>query len=98
MDIQTDDAFGQPGQNFLVARYSRDFLQRSRIGALAINKEGGADGHYNRTFGVDANCGMGANLQVNAFLAKTATPGLDGRDQSFSGRIRDRDPGVGTSG
>jgi len=80
MDIQTDDAFGQPGQNFLVARYSRDFLQRSRIGALAINKEGGVDGHYNRTFASDLIFAPNPRLTFNAFLAKTATPGTGDDD------------------
>ena len=37
------------------SRYSRDVLQRSRVGAIFINKESvdGSD-HYNRTMGVDA--------------------------------------------
>ena len=38
MDIQTDDALGQPGENFFVGRYSRD-VGRSQIGALVINKQ-----------------------------------------------------------
>ena len=44
MDIQTDDAFGQPGENFLVARYSRDILSRSEVGGILINRETGGAG------------------------------------------------------
>ena len=33
LDIQTDSAFGRPGDNFLVGRYSSDVLKRSRVGA-----------------------------------------------------------------
>jgi hypothetical protein len=61
LDIQTDSAFGKPGDNFLVGRYSLDVLSRSRIGALFINKESaGGSAHYNRTMGVDANLALGA--------------------------------------
>ena len=42
--------------------------------------------------GVDANLAIGRSLQVNSYLAKTATPGLDGRDMAFYGRIAYRDP------
>jgi hypothetical protein len=93
LDIQTDSAFGKPGDNFLVARYGSDVLKRSRVGALFINKETmGGDAHYNRVVGADANLVLGKNLQVNSFVAKTDTPGLNGRDMAFFGRIAYRDP------
>jgi hypothetical protein len=93
LDIQTDSAFGRPGDNFFVGRYSRDILSRSRVGALFINKES-VDGssHFNRTMGVDANLAITRNLQVSSYLAKTATPGLSGQDMAFYGRIAYRDP------
>ena len=93
LDIQTDSAFGRPGDNFLVARYGSDVLKRSRVGALFINKQTmGGDTHYNRVVGADANLVLGKNLQVNSFVAKTDTPGLSGRDMAFFGRIAYRDP------
>jgi hypothetical protein len=93
LDIQTDSAFGKPGDNFLVARYGSDVLKRSRVGALFINKQTmGGDAHYNRVLGADANLVLGKNLQVNSFVAKTATPGLNGSDMAFFGRIAYRDP------
>ena len=93
LDIQTDSAFDKPGDNFFVGRYSRDILSRSRVGALFINKDStaGSD-HYNRTMGVDANLAISRNLQVNSFLAKTQTPGLEGKDMAFYGRVAYRDP------
>ncbi len=103
MDVQTDDAFGRPGDNFFVSRYSRDVFRRSRVGALFINKES-VDGspHYNRTMGVDGNFTFGNSFQVNSFLAKTATnpempwvggrPIGEGQDMSFYGRVAYRDP------
>ena len=58
MDIQTDNLLGvdnvnRRGENFFVARYSRDILSRSKIGALVINKELSGDDYYNRTFAAD---------------------------------------------
>jgi hypothetical protein len=93
LNIQTGEAFGRPGDNFFVGRYSRDILQRSRIGALVINKDTlGGSAHYNRTLGVDAVLAPTSNLQINSYLAKTETPGLDGQDLAFYGRIAYRDP------
>jgi len=93
LDIQTDPAFGRPGDNFFVGRYSRDILSRSRVGAIFVNKQssGGSD-HFNRTMGVDANLALSRTLQVNSFLAKTSTPGLSGDDMAFYARIQYRDP------
>jgi hypothetical protein len=93
LDIQTDSAFSRPGDNFFVGRYSRDILRRSRVGALFVNKQS-VDGstHFNRTMGVDANLAIGRSLQITSFLAKTETPGMDGKDMSFYGRIAYRDP------
>ncbi len=93
LDIQTDSAFSRPGDNFFVGRYSRDILRRSRVGALFVNKQS-MDGstHFNRTMGVDANLAIGRSMQISSFLAKTETPGMDGKDMSFYGRIAYRDP------
>jgi hypothetical protein len=93
LDIQTDSAFGKPGDNFFVGRYSRDVLKRSRVGALFINKDTlDGDPHFNRTMAVDANLAVTSKLQVNSYLAKTDTPGRDGKDMAFYGRIAYRDP------
>jgi hypothetical protein len=93
LDIQTDSAFGKPGENFLVSRFSRDVLNRSRVGAIFINKESvGAGSRFNRTMGLDANLALSKNLQVASFVAKTSTPGMEGRDMAVYGRIAYRTP------
>jgi hypothetical protein len=93
LDIQTDGAFGRPGDNFLVGRYSRDVLSRSRVGAIFINKESAqGSSHFNRTMGADANLALGRNTQVSSFIARTATPGLNGKDMAFFGRVAYRSP------
>ena len=93
LDIETAGAFGRPGDNFLVTRYSSDVLKRSRVGAMFINKQTmGGDKHYNRTVGADANLVLGANLQLTSYVAKTDTPGLQGSDLAFFGRVAYRNP------
>jgi hypothetical protein len=78
LDLQTDDAFGEPGANFLVARFSRDILQRSQVGGIFINKEAARGGYYNRTFAADASFVLTQSLSIDAFLAGTQTPGVPG--------------------
>jgi hypothetical protein len=93
VDIQTDDYFSKPGDNFFVGRYSRDIFKRSRVGAIFVNKDT-LDGSslYNRTMGVDANLAFSPNLQFQGFLARTDSPDKEGNDGAYFGRIAYRDP------
>lgn len=86
MDIQTDEAFGEPGENFLVARYSRDMMERSRIGGLVINKQAGRGGRYNRTYAADLIWSPIPAFTLDAFLAATETTGLS--DDQMAGHVR----------
>ncbi len=86
MDIQTGDAFGKPGENFFVARYSRDFLSRSKVGGLIVNKQAVEGGAFNRTFAADASLTPHRNVTVTSFLARTSTPGASGGDLAFHTR------------
>ncbi len=83
MDVQTQEAFGRPGENFFVARYGRDILSRSRIGAIVINKQTNLFDQapntldsYNRTFGADMTLSLHPAFTVSGFLAETASPGI----------------------
>ena len=75
-----------PAHNFTVARLAREVGQRSSFGAMFINKRATTDepgtNSFNRTFGLDANLGVGDHLTFFNYLAKTQTPGLSGRDHS----------------
>ena len=86
MDLQTDDAFGARGENFLVARYSRDVFARSKIGAMLINKEVTGDTYFNRTFAVDMTMAPHPSLAFNGFLAGTSTEGVS--DGQMAGHLR----------
>ncbi|HUE95880.1 MAG TPA: DUF5916 domain-containing protein, partial [Longimicrobiaceae bacterium] len=86
LDVQTDDAYGRPGENYLVSRYSRDFLGRSKIGGLFINKQAMSGGHYNRTYAADMNIAPHPYLTINGFIAKTESPGVD--SDQYGGHLR----------
>jgi len=86
MDIQVEDLKDpngdvvESGQNFLVSRYSRDVFERSRVGALFINKAASSGGDFNRTYAVDMSLGVTPYLTVEGFLAQTSTPGISTDD------------------
>ena len=94
MDIQTDGLpgdvgrglTGRDGENFFVARYSRDIMARSKVGALVINKHVGNGDHVNRTFAADMTLAPHPSFLVNSFIAKTSTTGLD--DGDLAGYVR----------
>jgi hypothetical protein len=78
LSVQTDEAFGQSGENFLVTRYSRDILGRSRVGGIFINKQEFGGDHWNRTAGADFVLAPHPSFTMNGFLAGTATAGEGG--------------------
>ena len=80
MNIQTQEALGQAGENVFVGRYSRDILARSKVGGLLINKEVNGKSYYNRTFAADTTLALHQNFVMKGFIAKTQTPELLGDD------------------
>ncbi len=79
-----------PGNTFTVARVNQELANRSSIGVIIVNRDG--DGSllipesddYNRTFAIDGRWGIGDNLIIEGWIAKTETPGLDDRDSAFA--------------
>jgi hypothetical protein len=77
--------------NYTVARFSRELPNRSSIGVIGVNRqstspfEGGSE--FNRTFGADANFGLGAYGNWFNYVAKSKTPGVDGSDHAYSSRF-----------
>mgnify|MGYP003693591427 CR=1 FL=1 len=95
LDIQTDDAFGRPGDELPGRRATAaTCCKRSRVGAIFVNKESmGGGTRFNRTIGADANLALEQEpAGADRYLAKTDTPGMDGQDMAFFGRIAYRDP------
>jgi hypothetical protein len=81
LHIRTDEAGAlAPGQAYSVARVARELPNRSRLGAIFVNKDvSGPEGYDNRTYGVDGQVGIGENLTLSSFGGWTETPGLDGQ-------------------
>lgn len=94
LDIQTEDVAGVvPGNNFGVARLVRELPNRSRLGAMVINRWApDSTGNWNRTYVADGRLGIGGAYTVDAFAARTETPGTPS-DQAFnlSGTYTTRD-------
>jgi len=94
LHIRSDEVEGvSAGNDFSLARVVRELPNRSRVGAAFISRDGGGVDDFNRTWAVDGQVGIGEAVTVSSFLAKTETPGMDGRDHAFdlSGGFTDRD-------
>lgn len=78
-----------PKNRFTVARVSQELPNRSSFGAIFTERDG--DGSYlvaepddrNRAYGLDGRWGIGANLTLSGWLARTDTPGQDDDDRAF---------------
>jgi hypothetical protein len=86
LSISTDElsSAGAPQTNFSVVRVKRDVLRRSNIGFIGTYRTENLDGTgANAAMGLDGNFSLHENLNVNAYFAKTGTPGRTGRDESY---------------
>ncbi|MBH00043.1 MAG: hypothetical protein CMN58_06830 [Solibacterales bacterium] len=77
--------------NYSVARFSRELPNRSSIGVIGVNRQsvGNSDtiNSFNRTYGADANFGIGAFGNWFNVVAKTDSPHLTGSDHVYSSRF-----------
>ena len=87
INMQTRDHLGFEGNNYGVFRLKRDLFERSYLGVLFTNRQSSLEGDYNRVIGVDSNFVFVDNLNLQAFLTKTFTPGVPDDDWSAFGRI-----------
>jgi len=87
MTIQTNPVGAAPGDNYTVLRGRRDVLKTSDVGAIFLSRQSTASGDYNRVYGADANFRFFRALSVNAFLAKSETPGVSSGQLSGKGSI-----------
>jgi hypothetical protein len=90
LHMRSEDVAGEaPGNDYSVMRINQELPSRSSIGAIYVQREGDGsfgdidrDDDYNRTYGIDGRWGVGDNLIVSSYLARTDTEGLDGKDHS----------------
>ncbi|MDT0621532.1 carbohydrate binding family 9 domain-containing protein [Croceitalea vernalis] len=80
------DEVGIEQNNFSVARVNHDFQgTRSSLGGIFINRAGlgETDDNFNRVYAVDGTWGIGNKAEVNGFVAKSSTPGIEENDHAF---------------
>jgi hypothetical protein len=92
LNMQTRSVDGAaPANNYSVARFSRELPNRSSIGVIGVNRQAtshfGDSGKYNRTFGADANIGIGKFGNWFNYVAKTQTPSVNDSDHAYSSRF-----------
>ena len=88
VDMQTRSIESVPASNFAAARVSRELPNRSRVGAIFVNRSGTGDasppGDDNQTYGADARWGIGRYAALEGYAAKTTTPGRSGSDHAYN--------------
>ena len=74
-----------PEMDFTVVRLNQEMDNRSSLGMLVVNKEAGIDD--NQTYAVDGVWGIGENVTLKGFVAKTQTEAISRHDHAmrFSG-------------
>ena len=89
--MQSEAVAGVASENqYAVARVNQELANRSSIGFLIVDRDGdgsllgNGDDDQNQTYAIDGRWGIGENLLLSAWAAKTETPGLTGRDDAFS--------------
>ncbi|NNC77615.1 MAG: carbohydrate binding family 9 domain-containing protein [Woeseiaceae bacterium] len=89
--MQDEGLAGVASSNdYMVARVSREMGNRGSIGALYVGRDGDgqpglpAGDDSNETYAIDGQIGIGENLLLQTWLAKTSTPGLAGKDDAHA--------------
>ena len=91
ISMQADEFGKTPSTNFSVARVRRDVFQNSDIGMIFVNKDENG-GHFNRTYGMDANFNFFNYLDVSSYVLGTETPGIQDKDMAGFFRMAWRRP------
>jgi len=79
-----------PQNDYVVARVNQELPNRSSIGAIIVSRDGdgsitgSSSTDQNQTYAVDGRWGIGDNMLLQGYFAKTDTPGLNRDDFAFS--------------
>ena len=90
LSLQTGDkaSVGAVSTNFTVARVRRDILRRSAFGLLYADRSQSLLGRgHGRTYGGDIGLSFFDTLNINAYAARTETPGVTAGDRSYRGQF-----------
>jgi hypothetical protein len=86
LSLQTEEInlAGIPSNNYSVARLVKELPNRSQAGAMIVgrfNTDSVAD--YNLTYSADGRVGIGESFNLDAYVARSETPGLRGREHGL---------------
>jgi hypothetical protein len=88
VDVRTGDVLASPATNFSVLRLKRDIMRRSSIGVLYTGRSHAVrSAERSQAVGVDAAIGFYDNWLVNAYYAKSDTPGRSDNDESYRAQV-----------
>jgi len=76
LNVQTADAAGTPGENFTVARVRKETMDRSYVGAVFTNRQGGEG--TNRVAGADARFVLHKYLSLVGLVAASSDQAVPG--------------------
>ena len=90
MNIQTQESGVFPSENFTVLRLQRDLFNRSTVGALFTNRQGG--GRFNRVYGADVNLLLRDAWTFEGFFARVdEDTEREGSDSAYARAAFDKD-------
>ncbi|MEH6569963.1 MAG: DUF5916 domain-containing protein [Halioglobus sp.] len=72
-----------PQNDDTVIRINQELPKRSSIGAIYVRRDGEDSEDRNQTFGIDGRWGIGDDLVVSGYAAKTDTNDLEERDHAL---------------
>jgi hypothetical protein len=91
LNIETDDeqVSGTPKTNFTTLRLKQDLLRRSYIGVMFTGRSRStlSPDVSNQAYGADAAFSFYENVHFNGYYARTETPGLTGKKDSYQARF-----------
>lgn len=88
LNIQADRSASTAPTNFTVFRVQRNIWRRSAIGALYTGRSRSAIGDgANHAFGLDTRLAFRENVNINGYVARTATPGLTNKSSSYQAQF-----------
>ena len=83
--MQSEEVAGvTPENQYSVARINQELANRSSVGFLIVDRSGDGSNDQNQTYAIDGRWGIGNDVLLQGWAARTETPGLTGRDDAFS--------------
>ena len=88
IDVRAGDTAATPSTNFSVVRVKQDVGRRSNIGLLYTGRSNAVSRpEMSQAYGVDATVGLYTNWTINAYWAKSDTPGITSHDTSYRANV-----------